>query len=107
MVVRPEELRVAKQDPPKLTPGTLTPVVLRPEVPRPGVPRPVDIGPGGSGDVGECDHWYGGAGGNSEFNFGVVFLSTHRGWVDYSGKPSGDLILEAPPLKSMYSFLNG
>ncbi|XP_016061126.1 PREDICTED: caspase-9 [Miniopterus natalensis] len=52
VVVRPEELRVAKQDPPKLTPGTLTPVVLRPEVPRPGVPRPVDIGPGGSGDVG-------------------------------------------------------
>lgn len=52
VVVRPEELRVAKQDLPKLTPGTLTPMVSRPEVPRPGVPRPVDIGPGGSGDVG-------------------------------------------------------
>lgn len=61
--LRPEELRVVGQDPPKLTPGTLIPVVLgpeelcpaklRPEVLRPDVPRPVDVPPGGFGDVRE------------------------------------------------------
>ncbi|XP_024410475.2 caspase-9 [Desmodus rotundus] len=58
--LKPEELRVVKQDPPKPTPGKLTPVVLgpeelcpaklRPEVLRPDVPRPVDVPSGGSAD---------------------------------------------------------
>lgn len=58
MVIGPEELRVVKQDPLKLTPGGLTPVALGPEelypqVLRPGVPRPVDIGAGGFSDIRE------------------------------------------------------
>lgn len=58
VVVGPEDLRVVKQDPSKLTPGGLTPVALGPEelypqVLRPGVPRPVDIGAGGFSDIRE------------------------------------------------------
>ncbi|XP_054435608.1 caspase-9 [Pteronotus mesoamericanus] len=59
--LKAEELRVVKQDPPKLTPSKLTPVVLgpeelcpaklRPEVLRPDMPRPVDVPSGGFGDV--------------------------------------------------------
>ncbi|KAM7098419.1 caspase-9 isoform 2-T2 [Molossus nigricans] len=60
-VVRPEELRVVKQDPSKPTPGKLQPVDLgpeklypanfSPEVRRPGVPRAVDVGSAGFSDV--------------------------------------------------------
>lgn len=77
MGLKPEELRVVKQEPSKPAPGKLTPVVLgpeelwpaklRPEVLRPEPPRPVDIGSGGFSDVREYREggwWVGGMGGH-------------------------------------------